>query len=288
MHSSFRTVFGTFPTQSVVIPVVVHVVYNTNDQKITKQQVLSQIPILNDDYSMKNHDINTVPAVFKTLIANTGIQFEMAKIDPKGNPTDGIEYVKTNVNEFVYTDSCIKFSKCGGADIWPRDKYLNIWVCNLSGGVLGCAQFPGGPAATDGVVIHFKAYGTGGVMLDHYDKGRTATHEIGHWFDLFHIWGDDGDACTGSDQVKDTPNQANANGGCPVFPHVTCDNAPNGDLFMNYMDYVDDTCMKMFTKGQVQRMQLALYGPRSSFLKPTTSNALRTKSNEAKARLNEY
>ena len=149
-----------------------------------------------------------------------------------------------------------------------------MWVCQLAGGLLGCAQFPGGPAETDGVVILYTGFGTTGTAAPPFDRGRTATHEIGHWLNLFHIWGDDGTGCNGTDEVGDTPNAAGPNFGCPAFPHVTCSNGPDGDMFMNYMDYTDDTCMFMFTAGQVTRMQAALDGPRSSIgstVMPATS-----------------
>jgi hypothetical protein len=114
------------------------------------------------------------------------------------------------------------------------------------------------------VVILNTAFGTTGTATAPFDRGRSATHEIGHWLNLHHIWGDDGTGCNGSDFVDDTPNQAGPNFGTPAFPHVTCDNAPNGDLFMNYMDYVDDAAMFMFTGGQVVRMQATLDSDRSS------------------------
>src|SRR5205085_7351896 len=140
----------------------------------------------------------------------------------------------------------VKYTANGGHDAWNRDQYLNIWVCDLSGKI-GYAQFPGGPAATDGVVIDYQAFGTLGTASIPFHLGRTATHEIGHWLNLRHIWGD---ANCGDDLVADTPTQQTDNGGCPSFPHVTCSNGPNGDMFMNYMDYVNDNCMNMFTAGQ--------------------------------------
>jgi hypothetical protein len=132
--------------------------------------------------------------------------------------------------------------------------------------LLGYAQFPGGPAATDGVVILNSAFGTIGTAAAFapYNHGRTASHEVGHWLNLRHIWGDDGGGCTGDDLVADTPNAAGPNFGKPAFPRVTCNNGPNGDLFMNYMDYTDDDSMFMFTAGQVARMQACLDGDRSS------------------------
>jgi hypothetical protein len=146
-------------------------------------------------------------------------------------------------------------------DPWPTDRYLNLWVCNLGSNLLGYAQFPGGPAATDGVVILYAAFGTQGTATAPFNKGRTATHEVGHYLNLRHIWGDRND-CTGNDFVTDTPPAGAANFGKPKFPHITCNNGPDGDMFMNYMDYVDDAAMVMFTTGQVARMNATLAGPR--------------------------
>ena len=158
----------------------------------------------------------------------------------------------------------VKFAASGGAEAWPADRYLNIWVCHLND-LLGYAQFPGGPPQTDGVVIDYRAFGTVGTATAPFNLGRTATHEVGHWLNLFHIWGDDGGGCGGTDQVDDTPNQGGPNTGSPSFPHITCGNAPNGDMFINFMDYVDDRTMVMFTIGQVERMHAALDEARSSF-----------------------
>jgi pregnancy-associated plasma protein-A len=146
----------------------------------------------------------------------------------------------------------------------PADTYLNVWVCQLGGGLLGYAQFPGGPAETDGVVILHSGFGTTGTAAAPFNRGRTTTHEVGHWLNLRHIWGDDGTGCAGDDFVSDTPNQGGPNYGTPAFPTVSCDNAPSGDMFMDYMDYVDDAAMFMFSAGQVTRMQAALDGARSS------------------------
>src|SRR2546421_732260 len=143
------------------------------------------------------------------------------------------------------------------------DKFLNIWVCTLAGGILGYAQFPGGALQTDGVVILNTAFGTTGTAAAPFNLGRTATHEVGHWLNLYHIWGDTAD-CSGSDFVSDTPNAQHPNFGKPNFPHTSCNNGPNGDMFMNYMDYVDDDTMVMFTAQQVVRMSATLDGPRSS------------------------
>jgi hypothetical protein len=134
--------------------------------------------------------------------------------------------------------------------------------------LLGYAQFPGGPPGTDGVVILNAAFGTTGTATAPYNLGRSATHEVGHWLNLRHIWGDTED-CSGTDFVDDTPNAQHPNYGKPTFPHISCTNGPNGDMFMNYMDYVDDAAMFMFTAGQVVRMQATLAGPRA----PLVANA---------------
>jgi hypothetical protein len=157
----------------------------------------------------------------------------------------------------------VKYTSRGGINAWPSERYLNIWVCSLGNGLLGYAQFPGGPAATDGVVILNLAFGTTGTAQAPFNLGRSATHEIGHWLNLRHIWGDT-EHCEGTDFVVDTPNAQSPNYGKPHFPHVSCNNGPNGDMFMNYMDYVDDDTMVMFTAGQVARMTATLEGPRNN------------------------
>jgi hypothetical protein len=245
------------------IPVVVHVVYRTQQQNISDAQVKSQIRILNADFRKKNKDASKVPDPFKPLHADTNIQFRLATKDIFGDPTSGITRTKTSVPSFGFDDG-VKSSRTGGAGPWPARRYLNIWVCNLGGGLLGYAQFPGGPWATDGVVILHTAFGDTGTASPPFDKGRTTTHEVGHWLNLFHIWGDDGTGCKGTDHCPDTPNQASENYGEPRFPHISCKNGPHGDLFMDYMDYVDDVAMFMFTRGQATRMNATLNGPRKA------------------------
>lgn len=251
------------------IPVVVHVVHRNAAENLSDAQIQSQIAILNADYRATNADKASTPAAFQSLIGDARITFKLATTDPSGNPTDGITRTSTSNTSFNSDTDNVKSAASGGADAWPADKYLNMWVCgNLrtSSGqsLLGYAQFPGGPAATDGVVILHSAFGNTGTAAAPFNLGRTATHEVGHWLNLRHIWGDDGTGCAGSDFVADTPNQGGPNYGVPTFPHVSCSNGPNGDLFMNYMDYTDDAAMFMFTVGQVDRMQAALDGPRSS------------------------
>jgi hypothetical protein len=258
----------------VRIPVVVHVVYNTAEENISDAQIQSQIAVLNQDFRKLNADAANTPSAFASLAGDANIEFCLATVDPNGNATSGILRVPTSATSFG-TNNTVKSSSTGGSNPWNAGKYLNLWVCDISGSILGYAQFPGGSASTDGVVCDYQYFGTNGTATAPFNKGRTATHEVGHWLNLYHIWGDDGTGCTGSDLVTDTPNAAGPNYGCPAFPTVTCSNGPNGDMHMNYMDYTDDACMYMFSNGQIARMQalFATGGARNGLL---TSNGCGT------------
>ncbi|MFJ5798687.1 zinc metalloprotease [Streptomyces decoyicus] len=253
------------------IPVVVHVVFNTAAQNIGEDQVDSQIEVLNQDFRALNPDIDRVPAVWKPLVADSRIEFHLATQDPQGQPTDGITRTQTQTPKFNIRTNAVKGSSSGGHEAWPADRYLNLWVCPRifdpgdPNEILGYAQFPGGPAATDGVVIGHRFFGTTGTASAPFNGGRTATHEVGHWLNLLHIWGDDDGGCNGSDLVADTPNSSGPNFQAPTFPRLSCSNGPDGDMFVNYMDYTDDEAMFMFTKGQVARMEATLDSARSSF-----------------------
>jgi hypothetical protein len=262
-------------TTLIRIPVVVHVIYNKDQENISDDQIRSQINVLNNDYQNIGQDVSSIPAPFRSVIGNPRLEFDLAAFGPDGKVTAGIIRKKSDVTVF-YVDGPkgdrIKFTETGGDAAWPADKYLNIWVCpSLQNKdkqeVLGYSSFPGDPKVRDGVVIVNYAFGTIGTVRPPFNKGRTATHEIGHWLNLFHIWGDDEtlpDVCSGSDQVDDTPNQAIANQQCPKYPHPSCHNDDQGgDMLMNYMDYTDDSCMQMFTAGQVLRIEATLAGYRS-------------------------
>ena len=238
----------------VTIKTIVHVVYQTAEQNVSQAQIKSQIKALNLDYRAKNRDKSKVPAAWKGLVADARVEFKLVKVTR----------TETSVVGFTFDDKVKKASTGGIAPVTPNT-HLNLWVCPLTGGLLGYAQFPGGPAQTDGVVINVNAFGTIGTAQAPFHKGRTATHEIGHYFNLRHIWGDTPD-CSGSDMVADTPNCAGPNTGMPTFPVVTCNNGPNGDMFMNYMDYTDDAGMFMFTAQQVLRMRAALETSRSGLM----------------------
>jgi hypothetical protein len=235
----------------LTIPVVVNVIYNTSQENISLDQINSQIAVLNQDFRFTNTDKNLIPAAFSG--SDLKIQFTLSAVNR----------LQSNKAKWGTRDA-MKSAKKGGIDPTTPETHLNIWVCNIGGGILGYAQFPGGKLETDGVVVGPNYFGNTGYLDARFNKGRTATHEIGHWLNLRHIWGD---ANCGNDQVSDTPTQQAANYGCPTFPKVTCGNGPNGDQFMNYMDYTNDACMYMFTEGQKTRSRavFAVGGPRALF-----------------------
>jgi len=232
---------------TIEIPVVVNVIYNTTQQNISDDQIQSQIEVLNRDYRASNADINNVPTTFSGLKSDMNFHFTLKNVVRKQSS-------KTSWG----TRDAMKSSNKGGISPTSPTTTLNIWVCNIGGGILGYAQFPGGSASTDGVVIGPEFFGNKAYMASPataylstpYDKGRTATHEVGHWMNLRHIWGD---ATCGSDLVNDTPTHNTANYGCPAPDHKsTCAGTPV-EMTMNYMDYTDDACMYMFSAGQKTR-----------------------------------
>lgn len=251
----------------VTIPVVVHVVYNSAAENISDAQIYSQIDILNNDFRRMNADTVNTPAGFLPVAADCGIEFCMAATDPNGNATTGITRFQTSQTSFSTNDG-VKSASTGGVDAWNTSEYLNIWVCDLSGGLLGYAQFPGGSASTDGVVCDYEYFGDTGTATAPYNLGRTATHEVGHYLNLRHIWGDSN---CGDDFCSDTPEHSGSNYGCPSYPSTSsCSgNGAYGDMFMNYMDYTDDACMNIFTLDQKARMLATLNTTRSGLINST-------------------
>lgn len=247
---------GRLVNGKIEIPVVVNVLYRTAAENISLTQIQSQIDVLNKDFNALNSDFNQVPTVFSGVKANVGISFVLDAV-----------YRKSTTKTSWGTRDAMKKSNQGGINPTSPTTKLNLWVCTIGGGILGYAQFPGGSSATDGVVIDSKYLGTTGTATAPFNKGRTATHEVGHWMNLRHIWGD---ATCGSDLVNDTPTHNTANYGLPVFPHYsTCTGTPI-EMTMNYMDYTDDAGMYMFSEGQKSRM-LAIFasgGSRFSFAQP--------------------
>ena len=242
----------------IEIPVVVNVLYRTTAENISLTQIQSQIDVLNKDFNALNSDYNSVPALFAGVKANVGISFVLDQVIRKA----------TTKSSWGTRDTMKKTSR-GGLDPTSPTTKLNFWVCTIGGGILGYAQFPGGSSATDGVVCDSKYVGvTSNSSASYpYNLGRTATHEVGHWLNLRHIWGD---TTCGSDLVADTPSHNTANYGDPTYPHYsTCAGAPV-EMTMNYMDYTDDRGMYMFSLGQKARMDAIFIsgGARFSFAQP--------------------
>ena len=244
------------------IPVVVHVVYNNAAENVSDAQIHSQIQSLTEDFRRTNPDAGNTPPIFQGVAADCEIEFCLATLDPSGNATNGITRTNTSFSSFSGNNDAMKFTATGGHDAWPAADYMNFWVCDLTGNLIGYAQFPGGPANTDGIVVDYETFGNIGSAVSPFDLGRTGTHEVGHWLNLRHIWGDGG--CNVDDLVADTPMSDNANSGCPTN-HVSCGSI---DMVQNYMDYTDDPCMNIFTLGQKSRMRNLFNpgGPRHSLL----------------------
>jgi hypothetical protein len=253
------------------IPVVVHIIHNGEPigtgTNISDNQILSQINVLNKDFKRLNTDAGNTPAEFLSAAGSLDIEFILAKQDPYGAPTTGIERVQGTKSVWTINDNAV----FKALSYWPAEDYYNIWVINMPT-FLGYAQLPvsnlpgleNSPddRLTDGTIVHYAAFGSNfeGLgsfsLLTDYDHGRTATHETGHFFGLRHIWGDDGTSCSGTDYVNDTPNQAgDYSGQCPTNPRASCS---SNDMFMNYMDYTDDACMNLFTQGQFSRAIVVL------------------------------
>lgn len=260
--------------QTVVkIPVVVHVVWRTADQNISDEQIKSQIDILNKDFRKLNGDFNKTPAFFKNLVADVGIEFCLAARDPAGMVNNGITRTKTTVRDIGDKDRWFTTLR-GGKDAWNNKKYINIWVCEAGEDLYGFAFLPGtaDPPEADGLVISSEYFGSMGTAIASFPnhKGRTTTHEMGHYFNLEHLWGPDDSECEEGDGVADTPVQFEPTYDCATFPlKDDCTPTDNGILFFNYMDYVDDECMYMFTEGQKKRMNASLNGFRSTLLGQT-------------------
>lgn len=282
--------FANAKKASVVynIPVVFHIIHSGTTvpaRNISQAQVNSQIVILNNDYRKLNADFSTyvTQSAFVSAAADVQINFCAANVDPSGTvlAEAGIDRVNVTTkgwSALPYATSYIESTVKPGT-IWDPTKYYNVWVLQFGGsdvGTLGYAQFPtipsgtspvtdmvgqGGSANTDGVVVDYRYVGNIGTATAPYNKGRTLTHETGHWLGLWHIWGDDNN-CSGTDYVADTPNQQVENSSCPstngAVKTDACATAAPGFNYQNYMDYTDDKCMAMFTAGQRDRMQAVM------------------------------
>ncbi|RAV98063.1 hypothetical protein DQQ10_25350 [Pseudochryseolinea flava] len=250
------------------IPVVVHVIHFGEPlgtgANISDEQILSQIDVLNKDYARLNDDASNTPEMFLGVAGAMDIRFELARRTPDGLPTDGIVRINGGRESWSMNDD----AEFKSLSYWNSENYLNIWVINLTG-YLGYSQFPvsdlpgleGSPdvAESDGVVISYEVFGStdyGDFDLDdQYNKGRTTTHEVGHFFGLRHTWGDTNDCNDDNDFVADTPDQAGNTIGCPAGVRTACG---VNTMYQNYLDYTDDECMNLFTIQQIERMSTVL------------------------------
>lgn len=245
------------------IPVVVHVVHKGESvgdiTNIPFEQIKNQIDSLNNDFRRLNHDKSDTPGSFAADAADVKIEFVLASRDPEGLPTDGIVRVVGNQSSFTINEAI----DLAANSYWPAEEYLNIWVADLSNGLLGFAKFPisNEPGMDedpnlnrliDGVFLDYEYFGTG-LNADDFSRGRTLTHEVGHWLGLRHIWGDGG--CGVDDFCTDTPTQGSSSSGCPSVSQESCSSV---DMFQNFMDYTDDVCMNLFTNCQSDRMRTVL------------------------------
>jgi hypothetical protein len=259
----------------VTIPVVFHILYNTTAQNISTNRIVDQVLALNQDYSRMNANAVNTRSMFLPVAANTQIQFCLAQQTPTGASTDGILRVATTTSTIPNNPNSVSAE-------WNHLKYLNIYVGNLGGGLLGYANLPPGSTGNDHVVILFSSVGGPnfpGTFVP-YHLGRTLTHEVGHWLNLEHIFsgcgGSTNTTCaTGGDKVCDTPPSNVSSFGCPTNTPNTCTEttpfpAPYTsdmvDMYENYMDYTDDACMNIFTSGQGTRMNSAITVYRSGLL----------------------
>ncbi len=262
-------------TTVTVVPIVFHIVGTAANQSfVTDEQIQRQVDVLNRDFAGKNPDSVKLPPAFKALFGHSEIQFSLAKRTPTNTSTNGIERRVTTATFTSGTVSNLKHTATGGLDAWDGNKYFNVWIGNFTDGLLGIATFPWmTPADEQGVAIHYGSIDQpcGSPFAGAFDGGRTLVHETGHYFYLFHIWGDDGGACTGNDFrlqagfnlpancTDDTPNQGNATSGClsGVVTDACAATAP-GIMYQNYMDYTDDACYGLFTISQNCRAQACL------------------------------
>ena len=256
----------------ITIPVVVHVLWHDFSEDISNLQIFSQIDILNEDFRLRNENVGEIPEEFKDLAADVGFEFCLATLTPEGDITDGITRTQTEwpcIGDFnTSTESGVPrlfYSFLGGRDAWDPRRYLNIWVAPTCNAFLGFGFNPGQSVSPqeDGIVIETNYFGN--VCNDgrNHHLGRTTTHEVGHYFNLKHIWGSKGCGEEEDDFVEDTPRQDNFHSGCPTHPSISCGSA---DMFMNFMDFTDDACISMFSIGQRNRMLAAINGPRSGLL----------------------
>lgn len=253
------------------IPVVFHVVWNTDEENISDEQILSQLEVLNRDFRRTNNSAGLIPSLFQSLAADMELNFCLARRSPDGASTNGILRRQTSFpfmgDRIANGRKSVCYTAEGGSDAWDTGRYVNVWVARRQF-FPAEASFPGmGAAAEDGIIISPPFVGTTGSAASNqpYHLGRTLTHELGHYFNLYHLWGPgQTGSCTQSDEVADTPLQSRSYlGECPTHPQISCGSA---DMFMNFMNYTDDACMAMFSNGQKNRVWAAIAAARPGLM----------------------
>src|SRR5260221_243464 len=270
---------GSSAGDTLLIPVVFHIVL-IDTSLVTDAQIREQVDILIKNYAGWNSDSVKIPSWFKALFGHSTIRFALAKRTPDNQPTKGIVRRPTASASFSINNDAVKAFSAGGDDPWNTSNYLNVWLCPLSGGLLGYSTIPAVTSVVPGVVVDYRSIPGG--SYTQYNAGKTMTHEIGHFFNLYHIWGDDFGACTGTDYVDDTPNQGNNSSGSPAGVVTDgCSPVSPGILYEYYMDYTNDDAMEMFTLQQVARMEAAAKLFRASLLTSSGATALAIEKDDA-------
>lgn len=266
---------------TVTIPVVFHVVWRTEAERISIAQIQSQLEVINQDFRLQNANRIQIPESFQSIAADMELEFCLAQMDPTGQSTSGIIYQRTNIDQIGGTDA-VFYTALGGHDAWDTEHYLNIWVAQMPTGLAGRASFPNSSIPEeDGIIISPDRIGTGGTTTAPFDQGRTLTHELGHYFNLLHLWG----AAACDSIINESQRGCCSN----IFPDCPCDDLvedtpatieryinqclsesdfPCGHpgMPMNFMTFSEDACMMLFTEGQKQRVWEALTGPRKGLL----------------------
>lgn len=265
---------GRIDIQPVSLPLVFHILNKQSGEPLVSySDVELQLNALNRDFNKEDyserHPADTREG-FSAVAADMEIQFCLAKLSGDLANQDPVHYVNTPRNSWP-VDHSVQLPDSGGVAPWEPEHYINVWVVDLEDGGSGFAQFPGGPSATDGIVIDYRFFGIGGDTYSEYNQGKTLTHLMGNYLNLFPLWGK-GRKCS-DDGVGDTPIHNAPNIGCPSYKHVTVCSGYQVEMSMNFMDNTDDACMYMFTEGQKQRVHTLFIsgGARESLLSTGTT-----------------
>lgn len=278
VNATTVTLQNAYPRQNIEIPIVFHVLHNSDEENISEEIILSQLSAINQDYSRLDPLTSDLPKRFNNRVASPGISFCLAQTDPFGNPSDGIirtqvfEENIANKSKTIDGERILKDSELGGQSAWDTDRYLNVWIAARDDGITGDATFPDDPSESesDGIVLDYKVVGYRLEDEGPFNLGRTLTHEIGHYLNVFHLYGSETGCFNDDDLVDDTPNQFG-----PYYGQCTEEVASCGDRDMdtNFMNFRDDNCIFYFTRGQVDRMIQTLFTSRYNLIGSETCSS---------------